>query len=87
MKNSPVQEDIGRKLPQKIFLPDQNRHKTKVKVDGAAHDHLEQKDSSHDDHHFLDDRCQTISKGEAIAILSHVHSPVRSESQVASGNS
>jgi len=61
-----VEEDIGRQLPQKIFLPDQNGDKAKVKVDPAAHDHLEQEDSPHDDHHFLDDRCQTISKREAV---------------------
>jgi hypothetical protein len=66
-----VEEDVGRQLPQKIFLPDQNGDKAKVKADAAAHDHLEQEDSTHDNHQFLDDRGQTISKRETV--VGHVN--------------
>jgi hypothetical protein len=45
-----VEEDIGSQLPQKKLLPDKDRNKAKVKADAATHDHLEQKDSTHDDH-------------------------------------
>jgi len=80
-----MEKDIGGQLPQKIFLPNQNGDKAKVKVDPAAHDHLEEEDRTHDDHQFLDDRCQTISKRETV--VGHIKSPVSRESQVASGDS
>ena len=82
MADPSVEEDIGSQLPQEKFLPDQNWDKAKVKVDPAAHDHLEQEDSAHDDHQFLNDGRKTISKGQAVAILSHIRFSV-----IVNGNS
>jgi len=75
MTEPSVEEDIGGQLPKEIFLPDQNRDKTKVEVDSAAYKHLQEEDSTHDDHHFLDDGCQTVSKREAVAVVGHFNSP------------
>ena len=75
-----MEKNIRTQLPQKIFLPDQNGDKAEVKVDPGAYDHLEEEDSTHDDHHFLDDRCKTISKRETV--VAHLSFLVSRESQV-----
>ena len=57
MGQSSVKEDVGGKLPYKIFFPDQIGDEPEVEDDQVADHHLEKEDGPHDDHQFLNSRC------------------------------
>jgi hypothetical protein len=71
MSDSSVEKNVGGQLPEIILFPDQYGDEPKVKIDPAVENHLEEIDSTHDDHQIFDHRGQTITKRVTVSIVGH----------------
>jgi hypothetical protein len=71
MEDSSVEKIVGGQLPEIVLFPDQNGDEPKVKIDPAVENHLEDKDSAHDDHQIFDHGSQTIPKRVTVSRVGH----------------
>jgi hypothetical protein len=74
MRDPTVKEDVSDELPDKSLLPDEKRNQAQIDTEMSphhVHHHLQEEDPHHDEHQFLDDRGQAISKSESGAIIGH----------------
>jgi hypothetical protein len=74
MRDASVEEDVSEKLPDKSLLPDEKGNQAQIDTEMSprhVHHHLQEEDSHHDKHQFLDDRGQAISKRKSGAIIGH----------------
>jgi len=50
MREPSVKKNVCKKLPKKIFLPNHEGSQTEVKINPSGDEHLDKKDTPHDDH-------------------------------------